>query len=145
MANEILSVKLEELNQKLDRLRSRIQTAACADRDWLHGESEMLRQEFTEEERMLRDRLEHSKSGVVAELSGAYHRIQQEIRQTEEACTQAGNREDPAFPAEEKLLVAEYALDFAVQAVNRGLLTALEAMDADLTTQEKEEKHYERS
>ena len=41
--------------------------------------------------------------------------------------------------------MAEYALDFAVQAVNRGLLTALEAMDADLTTQEKEEKHYERS
>ena len=139
MANEILSVKLEELNQKLDRLRSRIQTAACADREWLHGEIETLRQEFSEEERMLRDRLQYSQSAVVAELSGAYNRIQEVIRQTEETCAQAGNHEDPAFPTEEKLLVAEYALDFAVQAVNRGLLTALEAMDADLTTQDKEE------
>ena len=52
MANEILSVKLEELNQKLDRLRSRIQTAACADREWLHGEIETLRQEFSEEEQI---------------------------------------------------------------------------------------------
>lgn len=42
MANEILSVKLEELNQKLDRLRSRIQTAACADREWLHGEIDTI-------------------------------------------------------------------------------------------------------
>lgn len=137
MANEILAVKLEELDQKLNRLHSRIQTAACADSAWLRGEMEALRREFAEEERTLRDKLQNSRSGVVAELSGGYNRIQQVILQTEAACTRTGKGEDPELPMEEKLLMAEYALDFAVQAADRSLLTALEAVDADRKIREE--------
>ena len=45
-----------------------------------------------------------------------------------------------ALSAEEKALLAEYALDFAMQAANRALLISLEAIDAELTQQEKEEE-----
>ena len=41
--------------------------------------------------------------------------------------------------AEEKILYAEYALDFAMQAANHALLISLEAMDAQMEQQEKEE------
>jgi len=41
--------------------------------------------------------------------------------------------------AEEKILTAEYALDFAVQAVNRALLVSLEAIEAQRLEEEKEE------
>ena len=40
--------------------------------------------------------------------------------------------------AEEKILLAEYALDFALQASNRALLLAMEAIDAQLAGQEGE-------
>ena len=40
--------------------------------------------------------------------------------------------------AEEKILTAEYALDFAVQAVNRALLVSLEAIEAQRLEEEKE-------
>ena len=44
-----------------------------------------------------------------------------------------------ALTAEEKARLAEYALDLAMQAANRALLISLEAIDAELTQQEKEE------
>lgn len=43
--------------------------------------------------------------------------------------------------AEEKLLLAEYALDFAAQAANRAVLLSLEAVNA----QRSLEKHRERN
>lgn len=41
---------------------------------------------------------------------------------------------------EEKILLAEYGLDFAVQAANRALLLAMEAIYAQLTQQEQERR-----
>ena len=40
--------------------------------------------------------------------------------------------------AEEKILTAEYALDFAMQAVNRALLVSLEAIEAQRLEEKKE-------
>ena len=39
---------------------------------------------------------------------------------------------------EEKILTAEYALDFAMQAVNRALLVSLEAIEAQRLEEKKE-------
>lgn len=41
---------------------------------------------------------------------------------------------------EEKILLAEYALDFAMQAAERALLLSLEAMEAQTKQQEKKEE-----
>ena len=40
--------------------------------------------------------------------------------------------------AEKKILTAEYALDFAMQAVNRALLVSLEAIEAQRLEEKKE-------
>ena len=45
------------------------------------------------------------------------------------------NGEDPDHIVEEKILLAEYALDFAIQAADRALLFSMEAIDAQLTQQ----------
>ena len=42
--------------------------------------------------------------------------------------------------AEEKILLAEYALDFAVQTANRALLLAMEAIDAQQTGRQEERR-----
>ena len=51
--------------------------------------------------------------------------------------------EEPVFGnvlpgAEEKILTAEYALDFAMQAANRALLVSLEAIEAQRMEEKKE-------
>ena len=43
---------------------------------------------------------------------------------------------DEEAAAEEKLLLAEYALDFAHQAADRALLISMEAIDAQLLQQQ---------
>ena len=44
------------------------------------------------------------------------------------------------FFVEEKILLAEFALDFAQRAAERALLISLEAIDAQLVWQQKEGK-----
>ena len=41
--------------------------------------------------------------------------------------------------AEEKILLAEYALDFALQAANHALLISMEAIKAQMAEQEQED------
>ena len=45
---------------------------------------------------------------------------------------------DSKAAAEGKILLAEYALDFALEAANRALLLSMEAIDTQLTSQEQE-------
>ena len=139
MAYEILSIKLNELDQRFARLHSLIQTGESANRDWIHSEAVTLQNVCAEEARTLRDQLQRSKSSMVAGLSAAYSQIEKVIQ-----TVLAPMQEKPARPgsdlsAEEKLLVAEYALDFAAQAADRALWVAMDAMDAYLAQQEAEE------
>lgn len=45
--------------------------------------------------------------------------------------------------AEEKILTAEYALDFAMQAANRALLISLEAIEAQRFEEKRETQEQE--
>ena len=75
----------------------------------------------------------------MAPLAKAYGEIEQLIQKTKsELESQAAGREDSEAAAEEKILLAEYALDFAVAAANRALLLSMEAIDAQRTSQEQE-------
>ena len=139
MAYEILSIKLDELDRRFARLHRLIQIGESANRDWIHSEAVTLQNVCAEETRTLRDQLQRSKSSMVAGLSEAYCQIEQVIQ-----TAMAKMKEKPAqpgsdLPAEEKLLVAEYALDFAAQAADRALWVAMNAMDAYLAQQQAEE------
>ena len=137
MAHEILSIKLCQLEERVERLHSRIHLSETADRPRLRREMEQLEQECLTYEAALREQLQHSRSGLVSILSRGYGRMEQ-IIQTSRDQLQAMARDnpDPEAAVEEKLLLAEYALDFAHQAADRALLFSMEAIDAQLQQQE---------
>lgn len=57
-----------------------------------------------------------------------------------EPAQKAAGKETPEAVEEEKILLAEYALDFVMQAVNRALLLCVEAVGAQTPAREKERK-----
>ena len=139
MAHEILAVKLCELEDRFIRLSSRIHLSETAGHDQLRQEIRSLSRECMETELTLRQKLQLSRAEVVATLAGTYSEIEQSIQRAKAKLEeQAAARNDAEAQAEEKILLAEYALDFAVQAANRALLLAMEAIDAQSPGRENE-------
>jgi len=135
MAHEILSAKLNELDEKIGRLHSRIHISESENPVQLEQAVCDLRRECKEETAMLQDRLQYSKAEPVGALSTAYQDIEAAIHT---ACSTLQTQTDSeAQAAEEKILVAEYTLDFALQAADYALLCALDAIQT--------EKNLERS
>ena len=133
MAHPILSVKMYELDKKLEQTHSRIQFAETMDTERLHQQIQNLRQECAESRITLENRLHYSKTGCVTRLANVFDQVEAAVEKSE----QLNANFLPS--AEEKILTAEYALDFAVQAVNRALLVSLEAIEAQRLEEEKEE------
>ena len=78
---------------------------------------------------MLQNQLQYSKAGSAEALSAAYQNIEATISATQ-AALQAQTWTD-AQAAEEKILAAEYALDFALLAADHALLCALDAIQTE--------------
>ena len=145
MAHEILSVKMYELDKKLELAHSRIQVAESMDEEQLHQQIEDLRQECQESRITLQNRLHHSKTECVMKLADVYDQVEAAVGKV--LAAENINLKDPEQPtisesllpgAEEKILTAEYALDFAMQAANRAILVALEAIEAQRQEEKKE-------
>ena len=139
MAHEILSVKLCELEEQLSRLSGRIHLSETAGRGQLRQEIRALSKECAETEWTLREKLRLSRAEVVAPLARTYGEVEQLLQKTKaELETLTAGRGGGEAAAEEKILLAEYALDFAVAAANRALLLSMEAIDAQRTGLEQE-------
>lgn len=140
----VLSVKLCELDKKIGQVHSRIQLIELADQEQIEEEVKVLRKECLENEAVLYDKLKFSKAGAVLRLADAYSEIEQIIKRTRDSfeCPDSGVGNSDAF-MEEKILLAEYSLDFALQAANRALLAAMESMEEQTTQQEKEVKRHD--
>ena len=76
MAHEILSVKMYELDKKLEQTHSRIQLAESMDTERLHQQIQNLRQECQESRITLENRLRHSKTDCVMKLAGVYDQVE---------------------------------------------------------------------
>lgn len=113
MACGNLDVKLLELDGRLARLRGGIAWCEGAD-DRLRQEAELLRDACARQERALREQMQHSRAGDVVQMAQCYEHVAREIARVQQA-------------VQDRVLLAEYALDFAVQAADRALLCALEA------------------
>ncbi|MGI5894325.1 MAG: hypothetical protein ACOX6P_06980 [Candidatus Merdivicinus sp.] len=141
MAHEILSVKLCQLDERLEKLHTRIHMSETANHDRLQQEITALEQECTEIDEILKKNLCHSKAPLTSVLSQNYGLIEQTIQKTDVQL----HAMDPACQdgedlVEKKILLAEYALDFAQRAADRALLLSLKAIDAQLVWQQKEGK-----
>ena len=137
MAQGILNAKLDELDRQLRKVHRKIQKSGSANPARLRADLEQVRKEYAENEKALRNRLRFSRSGVVTGLSVSYNQVEQIIRETKNKMEMPGGQE---AEKEEKILLAEYALDFAMQAAERALLLSMEAMEAQTKQQEKKEE-----
>lgn len=137
MAQGILNAKLDELDRQLRKIQRKIQKSGSANPARLRADLEQVRKEYAENEKALRNQLRFSRSGVVTGLSVSYNQVEQIIRETKNKMEMPGGQE---AEKEEKILLAEYALDFAMQAAERALLLSLEAMEAQTKQQEKKEE-----
>lgn len=141
MAHEILSVKLSQLDDRLGKLHTRIHISETASHGRLQQEIACLEQECAETDELLKKNLYHSKSRIASVLSKNYGQIEQTIQETNAQLHSTGTdcQDNESF-VEEKILLAEYALDFAQRAADRALLLSLEAIDTQLIWQQKEGK-----
>ena len=141
MAHENLSVKLCELDEQLARLQGRIHLSELEEPPRLRQEIEALLRENTEAALTLQARLRHSRAGMVAVLAEAYGDVERRVEAAMDAlAAQAAGCCDSKAAAEGKILLAEYALDFALQAANHALLDSLKAIESQKTREEAEEK-----
>lgn len=138
MAHEILSVKLCQLDERMERLHSRIHISETACQSRLQQEIDALTEECDQAEATLRESLARSKSGVASVLSQGYDQVGQIIRRTKDRLQSiATANPDQEAAVEEKILLAEYALDFAHQAADRALLLCMDAINAQMFQQEE--------
>ena len=138
MAHEILSVKMYELDKKLEQTHSRIQLAETMDTARLQQQIQQLRQECEESRIILENRLHHSKTECVVKLARVFDQVEEAVGKVLKA-ENIDLEQQPSYMlpgAEEKILTAEYALDFAMQAANRALLVSLEAIEAQRSQEE---------
>ena len=130
MAHEILSVKMYELDKKMQQVHSRIQLAETMDVEKLHQQIGQIQQDCEESQIILRNQLQHSRTECVMKLAKVYDEIENAVGRVLAAENVDIEKGKMLSGTEEKILTAEYALDFAMQAANRALLISLEAIAA---------------
>lgn len=138
MTHEILTLKLQELDDQFSRLSRRIHSSQAADQIQIRQELSALSEEYTARLSALQQSLLQSRAEVAAVLASTYAEVEQAIQQADRTLERrARSLTDREVQAEEKVLLAEYALDFALLAANRSLLLSLQALDAQFTQDER--------
>lgn len=133
MPHQILTVKLCELEQRIAKMQSHIQLSESVSLPRIQSEIESLQRECDENRLALQNKLRHSRTEVIEILDSAYSQVEPIIRSTQEALQEeAMAYEDRETANEHKLLLAEYELDFSMLAIDRALLTSMEAIAAQL-------------
>lgn len=131
MACGIFSVKLSELEDQISRLTARIRLIETADQKQLDQEMKNLDRECTETGITLQKELQLSRAEVVGILSDSYTKTEGILQETQKQLQdRETEQDDPDAAADEKVLLAEYALDFAMQAANRAVLLSMQASNA---------------
>ena len=128
MAQTCLSVKIEELDNRLERLCCRVERGRDGDWEGLCQEADAMTREYRDSRAALWEKMEKSRAGVVHRLADTYEAVEALIEEAtaREAARQAREAQEEA--AEERLVTAEYVLDFMMQAAEFALLVAVRAM-----------------
>ncbi len=140
MAHEILSAKLCELDRKTGRLHSRIQLSETGSWEEIQREVASMRRECEEERISLQNRMRFSRFRPAARIAGAFDEIVEILERTGKEIRQSSETgQNQEMLPEEKILLAEYMLDFALQAADQALLTSLEAIAGQMIEPNQEE------
>lgn len=139
MTHTFLSAKLDELNEQLPQISQQIRCFESYPPSERQKGIQKLQEECQRAEQALRQKLSGSRADSLRPVSEAYQRIEETIRETREnfPCSPPDMTMDDAR-ADKQLLLAEYMLDFAALASNRALLFSLDAINTQLSQEEKE-------
>lgn len=135
MPHELLTVKLDELDEAIGRLHGRIESSQTDTLERLQDSIVYLSHECVESEHLMHNRLKYSKAEPVRKMLRVYEEIKSMIQNVYQ---QFESNQSADTKAEEKLLLAEYALDFAMQSANHAVLLSLKAIAADREETERE-------
>ena len=140
----MFAVKLYELERQYGRMQSRLRLCQQDDHQKIRQELQRVMEEYQEDELLLLNNVENSRSPAVAALAGAqldYSRraekiLEQELPEYLQDEDGSAPEEGAKHQAEAAALYAEYAIDFAVQSMRYALMTALKAMDMQMDSEE---------
>lgn len=139
MAQEILSAKLRELEEEIEKLCLRIRKSESAQKGELESEISALREECVQAEKDFHGRMEDCKAHIVREFADEYGDMEREFdRFKDTLISYIRENKDKEEVSEEKALIAEYSLDFAIAAAKNALLISMDAIDAQREEEEKE-------
>ncbi|HIS68313.1 MAG TPA: hypothetical protein IAA58_02970 [Candidatus Gallacutalibacter stercoravium] len=144
----IFAIKLYELEQQYGRMQSRLHLCQTEDHSKIRQELQKSTDEYKENEILLKNNVEGSRSPAVAALAGAQLEYFQTVRRILEQelpdYLHSETSTSPEDRTEAAALYAEYAIDFAVQSARYALIAALKAIDQQMNSEEqKEEKQNE--
>lgn len=131
MAYEIFSAKLGELDEKFSALHCRIQKSEGSKIETLKEDIRSLEKECETERLTICSHMRNSRARTAELLLKTYDEIEGVLTDTKKeigGVLTAG--EEGETSAENLTLLAEYMLDFAVQAANGALLMSLKAIQA---------------
>lgn len=141
----MFAIKLYELNQQYNQLQSRILLCQNGDHGKILQEIKRIVDECMENDLLLQSRIESSRSPAVSRLAAVqmdYRRKTEEILRNTTLGFQDGMIVEPE-ELESVALYAEYAIDFATQAMRHALQASLCAIDLQLTEEEiKKNRRY---
>lgn len=140
----MFAVKLYELERQYGRMQSRLRLCQQDDHQKIRQELQRVMEEYQEDELLLLNNVENSRSPAVAALADAqldYSRraekiLEQELPEYLQDEDGSAPEEGAEHQAEAAALYAEYAIDFAVQSMRYALMTALKAMDMQMDSEE---------
>lgn len=146
----IFAVKLYELQQEYGRMQSRLRLFQEKDLEQVHRERERLQEEYQEQDLLLEETVRSCRCQTMARLAKLqrdYGRQAEDLLQTSLTAEKQDFGRDGRDRAEAVTLCAEFAMDFATQAMRYALITALNAMElqirADKHTTEGDTDTYE--
>lgn len=129
MAHEVIAVKLYELDKEFSKLHSRLELSENGNSAQIEEEIRQLKKECAENQVTLYNRLKSSRSQKVKQIAEAYETIEGVIKGThQEIFGKTSDSLREQMSEEDLILLAEYSLDFAMQAANNALLISMEAI-----------------
>ena len=141
--NRMFSAKLYEMERQYAQTANRLRSYQRKDHDDVRRELKRIWQEYRERDLLMQRDVSDSRSPAVAALAAAqveYDLRVQRILQDELPGYLHAEGSDPTRDqAEAAGLYGEYAIDFAAQAIRYALLSALSAIDLEMSCEEKAE------
>ena len=138
----IFAVKLCELERQYGLLQTRLELCQGAGHEKIRDILQDELNDYRENALLMERRAEGSRSPAVAELASAqrdYTRRMEEILRDKLPRLMHGEEDPREEQAEAAALYAEYAIDFASQAMRSALVAALMAMDQQMNCEEEQQ------